>query len=387
MKWINKISQIRIAFIVTAIIIAVASLFISQTLTNELNRQEKLRMEVWAEAMRTLNNADTHADLSLVLKVLNENTTIPVVVTDNNNNVTDFRNININAKNINDSINYVKGIAKKLKAEHKFIRINLSKAGKDFICVCYDESVILKRLTIYPYIQLAVVILFLTIAIFALLASKKAEQNRIWAGLSKETAHQLGTPISALMAWMDILKENYPNDELLPEMNKDVERLQRIAERFSKIGSSPELKEESLNKLINQTVTYMDKRTSKHIEIKTFMPNYDVNVNICFQLFQWVIENLCKNAVDAMGGENGLITIKIDDYKKYIAIEISDTGKGIKKRDIYNVFRPGFTTKKRGWGLGLSLAKRIIEQYHNGNIYVKKSEIGKGTTFRIELYR
>ncbi len=387
MKWINKISQIRIAFIVTAIIIAVASLFISQTLTNELNRQEKLRMEVWAEAMRTLNNADTHADLSLVLKVLNENTTIPVVVTDNNNNVTDFRNININAKNINDSINYVKGIAKKLKAEHKFIRINLSKAGKDFICVCYDESVILKRLTIYPYIQLAVVILFLTIAIFALLASKKAEQNRIWAGLSKETAHQLGTPISALMAWMDILKENYPNDELLPEMNKDVERLQLIAERFSKIGSSPELKEESLNKLINQTVTYMDKRTSKHIEIKTFMPNYDVNVNICFQLFQWVIENLCKNAVDAMGGENGLITIKIDDYKKYIAIEISDTGKGIKKRDIYNVFRPGFTTKKRGWGLGLSLAKRIIEQYHNGNIYVKKSEIGKGTTFRIELYR
>ena len=387
MKWINKISQIRIAFIGTAIIIAVASLFISQTLTNELNRQEKLRMEVWAEAMRTLNNADTHADLSLVLKVLNENTTIPVVVTDNNNNVTDFRNININAKNINDSINYVKGIAKKLKAEHKFIRINLSKAGKDFICVCYDESVILKRLTIYPYIQLAVVILFLTIAIFALLASKKAEQNRIWAGLSKETAHQLGTPISALMAWMDILKENYPNDELLPEMNKDVERLQLIAERFSKIGSSPELKEESLNKLINQTVTYMDKRTSKHIEIKTFMPNYDVNVNICFQLFQWVIENLCKNAVDAMGGENGLITIKIDDYKKYIAIEISDTGKGIKKRDIYNVFRPGFTTKKRGWGLGLSLAKRIIEQYHNGNIYVKKSEIGKGTTFRIELYR
>ncbi len=387
MKWINKISQIRIAFIVTAIIIAVASLFISQTLTNELNRQEKLRMEVWAEAMRTLNNADTHADLSLVLKVLNENTTIPVVVTDNNNNVTDFRNININAKNINDSINYVKGIAKKLKTEHKFIRINLSKAGKDFICVCYDESVILKRLTIYPYIQLAVVILFLTIAIFALLASKKAEQNRIWAGLSKETAHQLGTPISALMAWMDILKENYPNDELLPEMNKDVERLQLIAERFSKIGSSPELKEESLNKLINQTVTYMDKRTSKHIEIKTFMPNYDVNVNICFQLFQWVIENLCKNAVDAMGGENGLITIKIDDYKKYIAIEISDTGKGIKKRDIYNVFRPGFTTKKRGWGLGLSLAKRIIEQYHNGNIYVKKSEIGKGTTFRIELYR
>lgn len=387
MKWINKISQIRIAFIVTAIIIAVASLFISQTLTNELNRQEKLRMEVWAEAMRTLNNADTHADLSLVLKVLNENTTIPVVVTDNNNNVTDFRNININAKNINDSINYVKGIAKKLKAEHKFIRINLSKAGKDFICVCYDESVILKRLTIYPYIQLAVVILFLNIAIFALLASKKAEQNRIWAGLSKETAHQLGTPISALMAWMDILKENYPNDELLPEMNKDVERLQLIAERFSKIGSSPELKEESLNKLINQTVTYMDKRTSKHIEIKTFMPNYDVNVNICFQLFQWVIENLCKNAVDAMGGENGLITIKIDDYKKYIAIEISDTGKGIKKRDIYNVFRPGFTTKKRGWGLGLSLAKRIIEQYHNGNIYVKKSEIGKGTTFRIELYR
>ncbi len=243
----------------------------------------------------------------------------------------------------------------------------------------------LKRLALYPYVQLGVVMLFVVVAIYALLTSKRAEQNKVWVGLSKETAHQLGTPISSLMAWTTILKETYPDDELLPEMDKDVKRLQLIADRFSKIGSVPEPVPSSLNDVLNHVVDYMDRRTSKKIEMKTELPADDIIINMNASLFEWVIENLCKNAVDAMGGKIGSITLRIEETDKRAIVEVSDTGKGIKKKDIRNVFRPGFTTKERGWGLGLSLAKRIVEEYHHGKIYVKSSEVGKGTTFRIEL--
>ena len=222
-------------------------------------------------------------------------------------------------------------------------------------------------------------------AIFALLTSKRAEQNKVWVGLSKETAHQLGTPISSLMAWTEILKENYPGDDLIPEMDKDVKRLQLIADRFSKIGSLPEPVPDSLNDVMDHVIDYMDRRTSKKVRMIKDFPDHDVSVRINASLFEWVIENLCKNAVDAMGGEQGTITLHVEDTATKAIIEVSDTGKGIRKKDIANVFRPGFTTKKRGWGLGLSLAKRIIEEYHSGKIYVKSSEVGKGTTFRIEL--
>ena len=217
------------------------------------------------------------------------------------------------------------------------------------------------------------------------LRSKRAEQNKVWVGLSKETAHQLGTPISSLMAWVEILKEQYPNDDLIPEMNKDVERLQLIADRFSKIGSLPEMQPSSLNDVLLHVVDYMDHRTSKRIRITTKMPDHTVMALMNPNLFEWVVENLCKNAVDAMGGTAGSITLSVDDTGQKVIIDVADTGKGIKKKDLGNVFRPGFTTKKRGWGLGLSLAKRIVEEYHKGKIYVKSSEVGKGTTFRIEL--
>ncbi|QUB77550.1 sensor histidine kinase [Prevotella jejuni] len=385
MQWTDRIRQVKIFLVVAAILIAVASLLVSRSLTHDLAEQEKSKMQVWAEAMKSLSAADENTDLSLVLKVLDENHTIPVVVLNNEGVVTEYRNIEIKARNAKDSIAFVTSYGQQMKASGQVIRISLSKNHHDYIDVCYDDSLMLKRIAVYPYVQLGVVLLFVIVAIFALLTSKRAEQNKVWVGLSKETAHQLGTPISSLMAWSTILKETYPDDELLPEMDKDVKRLQLIADRFSKIGSIPEPVPSCLNDVLIHVVDYMDRRTSKKIEMKTELPNEDVIINMNASLFEWVIENLCKNAVDAMGGKLGSITLRLEETDKRAIVEVSDTGKGIKKKDISNVFRPGFTTKKRGWGLGLSLAKRIVEEYHHGKIYVKNSEIGKGTTFRIEL--
>lgn len=385
MQWTDRIRQIKIFLVVAAILIAVASLLVSRSLTHDLAEQEKSKMQVWAEAMKSLSAADENTDLSLVLKVLDENHTIPVVVLNNEGVVTEYRNIEIKARNAKDSIAFVTSYGQQMKASGQVIRISLSKNHHDYIDVCYDDSLMLKRIAVYPYVQLGVVLLFVIVAIFALLTSKRAEQNKVWVGLSKETAHQLGTPISSLMAWSTILKETYPDDELLPEMDKDVKRLQLIADRFSKIGSIPEPVPSCLNEVLIHVVDYMDRRTSKKIEMKTELPKEDVIINMNASLFEWVIENLCKNAVDAMGGKLGSITLRLEETDKRAIVEVSDTGKGIKKKDISNVFRPGFTTKKRGWGLGLSLAKRIVEEYHHGKIYVKSSEIGKGTTFRIEL--
>lgn len=385
MQWTDRIRQVKIFLVVAAILIAVASLLVSRSLTHDLAEQEKSKMQVWAEAMKSLSAADENTDLSLVLKVLDENHTIPVVVLNNEGVVTEYRNIEIKARNAKDSIAVITSYGQQMKASGQVIRISLSKNHHDYIDVCYDDSLMLKRIAVYPYVQLGVVLLFVIVAIFALLTSKRAEQNKVWVGLSKETAHQLGTPISSLMAWSTILKETYPDDELLPEMDKDVKRLQLIADRFSKIGSIPEPVPSCLNEVLIHVVDYMDRRTSKKIEMKTELPKEDVIINMNASLFEWVIENLCKNAVDAMGGKLGSITLRLEETDKRAIVEVSDTGKGIKKKDISNVFRPGFTTKKRGWGLGLSLAKRIVEEYHHGKIYVKNSEIGKGTTFRIEL--
>ncbi len=385
MQWTDRIRQVKIILVVAAIAIAVVSLVASNILTKDLARQERTKMEVWAEAMRALSQADENTDLALVLKVLNDNNTIPVVVLDNDENVTDFRNVVINAKNYKDSLLYVSDMAKRLKSNKQNIRIQLSDASNEYIDVCYDDSLMLKRLALYPYVQLGVVMLFVVVAIFALLTSKRAEQNKVWVGLSKETAHQLGTPISSLMAWTTILKETYPDDDLLPEMDKDVKRLQLIADRFSKIGSLPEAVPVSLSEVLDHVIDYMDHRTSKTIQLKKVFPADDIIIRLNASLFEWVIENLCKNAVDAMGGESGTITLRVETVGERVIVEVSDTGKGIKKKDMRNVFRPGFTTKSRGWGLGLSLAKRIVEEYHNGKIFVKSSELGKGTTFRIEL--
>lgn len=385
MQWTDRIRQVKIILVVMAIVIAVASLVVSHSMTRDLEAQERSRMEVWAEAMRSLNQADENTDLNLVLKVINDNNTIPVIVLDRKGAVTDFRNLAIHASSHADSLKKAAEIGHELLAKNRNIRIFLDAQHHDYIDVCYDESLMLKRLSWYPYVQLGVVLLFVVVAIFALLTSKRAEQNKVWVGLSKETAHQLGTPISSLIAWVEILKETYPDDTLIPEMDKDVKRLQLIADRFSKIGSVPAPVATDLLELLGHVVDYMDRRTSKTVKILTAFPAHQVIVDLNGSLFEWVIENLCKNAVDAMGGEQGTITLKVEETDTWVYLDVSDTGKGIRKRNINNVFRPGFTTKKRGWGLGLSLAKRIVEEYHHGRIYVKESEVGKGTTFRIEL--
>lgn len=385
MDWIDKIRRVKIVFVLMAILVAVSSLFVSKTLTDNLKREEQGRMEVWAEAMKSLSKADGNTDLSLVLKVLNENDYIPVILLDRRGNVTDYRNVSLRGANRADSLRDARQLALNWIAEGHVIRVTIDNVDNSYINVCYDESLILKRLTIFPFVQLAVVVIFVVLAVFALLASKRAEQNRVWAGLSKETAHQLGTPISSLMAWVEVLKEEYPDDTLIPELDKDVSRLRLISDRFSKIGSKPELAIVSLQEVLAHVVDYIDRRTSHNVVIRCQLPDHDVMVNINAALFEWVIENLCKNAVDAMNGGPGTISIAVMETGQKVAIDVADTGKGISKKNIKNVFRPGFTTKKRGWGLGLSLAKRIIEEYHKGRIFVKSSEVGVGTTFRIEL--
>lgn len=372
----NQIRQVKIALVVMAVLIAAASLVVSHFLVRDLAREEQNKMEVWAEAMRSLNNADEDTDLNLVLQVIDGNNTIPVIVIDETGNVQTSRNIEF------DDAARLIPLAKRWKRAGQVIRIDLESQA--YLDVCYDESLMIKRLSTYPYVQLGVVLLFVVIAIFALLTSKKAEQNKVWVGLSKETAHQLGTPISSLMAWTEILKETYPDDDLIPEMDKDVKRLQLIADRFSKIGSLPEPVDSSLKEVMEHVISYMERRTSRKVVMVRDFPEEDILVKLNQSLFEWVIENLCKNAVDAMEG-TGTITIHMEKTAQKAIIEVSDTGKGIRKKDIRDVFRPGFTTKKRGWGLGLSLAKRIVEEYHHGQIFVKHSEVGVGTTFRIEL--
>ena len=386
MQWTDRIRQVKILLVLAAILIAVTSLLVSHYLVKDLSNEERKKMEVWAQALHALNHADENTDLTLVLDVIQGNTTIPVIVIDSNGHVNDYRNIDIDAKTAIDSEKYVSDYGHRLYESGKYIRIHLGDSTKtnDYQLVCYDESTLLKRLSQYPYWQLGIVMIFVVVAIFALLSSKKAEQNKVWVGLSKETAHQLGTPISSLMAWIEMLKESHPDDEMIPEMDKDVKRLERIAERFSKIGSLPEPKDNSMNKVLEHVIDYMRKRTSNKIEIICKVPDHDVIVKMNASLFEWVIENLCKNAVDAMEG-SGQIILTLTEENKHVVIEVSDTGKGIRKKDLKNVFTPGFTTKQRGWGLGLSLAKRIVEEYHKGRIYVKSSELGKGTTFRIEL--
>ena len=384
MNWTDRLRHIRLLFILVAALIAAGFLLVSHLLVRDLSKEESARMELWAEAMRALNGADEHTDLALVLKVINENHTIPVIVINKQGHVQTYRNVELNGKTHSDSLKDAVSQAERMRAEGHFVRIVLD-TRRDYIDVCYADSLLLRRLSYYPYVQLAVILLFAFLAIFTLLTLKRAEQNRVWVGLSKETAHQLGTPISSLMAWMEIMKENYPDDMLLPEMDNDVKRLQLIADRFSKIGSQPASEQADLLAVLQRVAAYMDRRTSENIVISVHAPEIVVALNV--SLFEWVIENLCKNAADAMENATGRIDIRVEPKGKTIVINVSDTGKGIRQKDIKNVFRPGFTTKQRGWGLGLSLAKRIVEDYHHGKIFVKHSEVGRGTTFSIVIPR
>ncbi len=381
MRKFKEFKRIRTILIVVAIIIAFISLFVSQSLVKDLSREEHSKMELFAEAYRSLDDADENTDLSLVLAVISGNKTIPVIVVDEKNEIRSYLNIEIRKA---DTLAYLNSYVERMRQLGNSIKIFYDEQDESvYNEVCFDESLLLNRLTVYPYIQMGVVMLFVLIAIFALLSFKKTEQNRVWVGLSKETAHQLGTPISSLMAWTELLKDKY-DDELISEMEKDVNRLEMVAERFSKVGSMPEPVQADMVGVLENVIDYVEHRSPATVRFVRDFPNPPVNAKVNASLFGWVIENICKNAVDAMNG-SGTLTIILSEDKNCVAIDVTDTGKGIPKSSWKSVFDPGYTTKERGWGLGLSLAKRIVTEYHKGKIYVSHSELNKGTTFHIEI--
>ena len=343
MEWFNRTRTIKFILIIVAVMLGIGSLFFSNSLVRDLAREETTRMEIWTEAMRTLNEADEHTDLNLVLTVIRGNNTIPVIVLDNRGGIETYSNMRIQGT---DTLAYLMQAAAAMREADHIIRMDLADPD-EYYEVCYDDSLMLKRLEVYPYIQFGVFVVFLAVALFALLSMKRSEQNRVWVGLSKETAHQLGTPISSLMAWTEILRTTYPDDELIPEMSKDVHRLEIIAERFSKIGSLPETQPEDLGESLQRVVSYIGRRSSEHINISLHQPERPIKVRMCSPLFEWVIENLCKNAIDAMNGE-GSISIHVTQTTERVYIDVEDTGKGIAKGHYDSVFTPGFTTKKRG---------------------------------------
>ena len=370
---------LKYLFIVAAVVIAITSVFVSDLLIKDLAREERQKIEVWAEATRVLTSEDPSLNMNLILQIIQGNTAIPVMLCNDRDSVMNYKNIELPEKNVDE---FLRKKVQELKKKKDPIVIDMEDGTYQYLY--YDDSIILKRLLVYPYAQLTVMAVFILTAFLALASTKKAEQNKVWVGLSKETAHQLGTPISSLIAWLEYLKLKDVDPSLLAEMEKDVKRLEMIAERFSKIGSTPEPVPVNICESVRSALDYMETRISSKVKISVEAPDKPVMVLMNQALFAWVIENLCKNAVDAMEGQ-GSITFHIEEKGSKVRIDVTDTGKGILKSKFKTVFNPGYTTKKRGWGLGLSLVKRIIESYHGGKIYVKSSEIGKGTTFRIEL--
>ena len=370
----------KLAFIFVAILIAIASGVVSDLLIKDLAREERQKMEIWSEATRVMTSENPSLNMNLILKIIQGNTSIPVILCDETDSVVSYNNIEIPEKK--DAGEFMTYKVRELKAKNPPIVIDMEDGTFQYLY--YDDSINLKRLLIYPYAQLSVVFVFILIAFLALISTKKAEQNKVWVGLSKETAHQLGTPISSLIAWVEYLRTKELDPVLLAEMDKDVKRLQTIAERFSKIGSDPDPLPTDILESIRTALGYMQTRISSKVKIHTHLPEKPIWVLMNDSLFAWVIENLIKNAVDAMEGQ-GEITLRVEEKDKSVWIDLTDTGRGIPKSKYKTVFNPGYTTKARGWGLGLSLVKRIIESLQDGKIFVKSSEIGKGTTFRIKL--
>jgi len=380
------------------IIILFSALFVTGSVlfTHNLTRQfaevEQQRMEIWAEATRQLVMADENTDISLYSSIIEANTTIPVYMTDADYRVILTRNVREPKQNI-DAF-YEKKIAK-LRETQTPIEVHVAPGVTQYIF--YEQSHILRRLQLFPWIQMLVVLSFMALLITYILTSYRNEQNRVWVGLTKETAHQLGTPISSLNGWLELLQSRYPDDDLLPEMNTDISRLQLIAERFSRIGSIPKLQPTDISQVLGDSYTYMRARVSNKVDMTLSIDPFDAGSMPASNgkqayvtlgdapLLKWVIENLIKNAVDAMDGQ-GTLTLHLQRDGKDIILDVTDTGRGIEHRRLRQIFRPGYTTKTRGWGLGLSLCKRIIEQYHRGKIFVLRSAVGVGSTFRVILH-
>lgn len=378
----NKLNSSALSVVITLllIVVVIVSSLVTTNIVQQLEAEEQKKIELWAEATRQFSLADEDDNVDLILRILEGNTTIPVYMVDANYNLLLSRNV-LEPKNDIDAF-YVEKI-NKLRATQEPIEVRVSNEVMQYIY--YEPSSTLRWLSYFPYIQLIVMLALAGLAAIALLMVQRSEKNSLWVGLSKETAHQLGTPISSLNAWNELLKATYPDDPLLPQMDEDIRRLQMIAERFSKIGSQPTLEQHEVLPVLQTAMDYMRTRTSNKIIYTLHAEETEhCQAMLCVPLFEWVIENICKNAIDSMDGK-GSITISLQHADNHLYIDIADTGKGIDRRNFKRIFTPGYTSKKRGWGLGLSLGKRIIENYHRGKLFVKQSQLGIGSTFRIIL--
>jgi anti-sigma regulatory factor (Ser/Thr protein kinase) len=372
--------QWKLLLFIFAVLIGVGSLWYTNQLVSDLAIEEQKKVKLWAEATKRLADVSLdNQDLDFLVDVITNNTTIPVIWVDANGNINADRNLDSLRR---QNPEYMRRQLEKMKSENEPIPMDLGEGNVNYIY--YRNSYLLRQLTYYPYLQLGVILLFILIAYFAFSTARKAEQNQVWLGLSKETAHQLGTPTSSLMAWVELMKEKQPDNGLIIELENDVKRLEKITERFSKIGSKPLLKTENIVEIVNNTLNYLKTRTSDQVAFIFPRENELIRAPVNLSLFEWVIENICKNAIDATEGK-GTITLALKENTNHLYLDIHDTGKGIPKSKQKTIFKPGYTTKKRGWGLGLSLAKRIIESYHEGKIFVYQSDPQKGTTIRIVL--
>jgi len=372
----------KLFLLLFAIFIGMGSLIYTETLVKKLKVEERENIEMWSEAQRLISLSDTSQNVDFLFSIIENNNTVPVILTDENDSIISSRNFD--ESRIADPL-YLRKMLEKIKEKNKPIINYLEK--DHFNLIYYKDSIILTMLIYYPYVQLSIIILFILVSYLAFSSSRKAEQNQVWVGMSKETAHQLGTPTSSLAGWIEILQHKHPDITITKELAIDVQRLEKVTERFSRIGSKPALIEENIIFIIVRTIDYLKSRSSSKVKfILDFDMNKELRIPVNSALFEWVIENVSKNAIDAMEG-NGEITLRITETDKSALIDISDTGKGMPKSTYKKIFSPGFTTKQRGWGLGLSLAKRIIEEYHSGKIFVRYSEVGKGSCIRIVMNR
>ena len=370
----------KLFLLLLAIIIGMGSLIYTESLVSKLKIEERKNVQLWAEATRLLSLPDTSQNVEFLSTIIETNNTVPVILTDESDSIISSRNFDAHKSG---DYKYIKQQLEKIKVRNKPIINNLENGHYNLIY--YKDSIILTMLIYYPYIQLGIIIFFILVSYLAFQSSRKAEQNQVWVGMSKETAHQLGTPTSSLAGWIEILEQKHPGISITRELALDVERLEKVTERFSRIGSKPSITNDNIVEIISRTVDYLKSRTSSKVKIVIdYNTDEKVVVPVNTALFEWVIENVFKNAVDSMEG-NGEISVRITETDNHALIDISDTGKGIPKSAFKKIFNPGFTTKQRGWGLGLSLARRIIEEYHNGKIFVRHSEVGKGSCIRIMM--
>ena len=378
----RQLFNLRSALTLIAVAIVIGTIFYSNFLSKKIEADEREKISQWIEANKFIATAPQNADITLASEIQQKNTSIPIIWTNENDSIIDSRNLD--SFEIKSSRNFLQKKLKEFKSAHPPIVVELSKDPYVADKYYYGDSKLLIQVRYFPIIQLLIVALFIFITFYAISIRNKSTQNQVWAGMAKETAHQLGTPISSLQGWVEMLKEQDNNDTISKEMEKDVNRLKLISDRFGKIGSKPQLEEHDINEQVEKMIAYIKRRSTDKVSFILDRPEDKVIAKISGPLFDWVIENLLKNALDAINGK-GTINIKIKNISEHAIIDIRDSGKGISKQNLAKVFKPGFTTKKRGWGLGLSLAKRIIEKYHKGQLYVKSSELGKGTTFRIVL--